>query len=115
MRRFRLTAWLWLLVGAAYFLIPLIATLLFSLKSVQTAKCCTSANYSFIVHDQAIQHKVPALGRGPQLLDPIGVYAAPRVYKWPDQPRPDRPLVIREIPCAQITEILWLIVGVTRS
>jgi putative spermidine/putrescine transport system permease protein len=50
-RRFRLTAWLWLLVGAAYFLIPLIATLLFSLKSVQTAKCCTSANYSFIVHD----------------------------------------------------------------
>ena len=35
------TAVVWLLIGAAYFLVPLIATLLFSLKNDQTAKCCT--------------------------------------------------------------------------
>jgi putative spermidine/putrescine transport system permease protein len=51
MRRFRVTAWFWLLVAAAYFLIPLIATLLFSLKNSQTNKCCSGAAYSFIVHD----------------------------------------------------------------
>ena len=41
----------WLLVAAAFFLIPLIATLLFSLRSLQTNKCCSSAAYSLIVHD----------------------------------------------------------------
>src|SRR3989440_9880675 len=41
----------WLLVAAAFFLIPLIATLLFSLRSIQTGKCCTGKNYSLIVHD----------------------------------------------------------------
>ena len=41
----------WLLVAAAFFLIPLIATLLFSLRSIQTGKCCSSAAYSLIVHD----------------------------------------------------------------
>src|SRR3989440_5593217 len=41
----------WLLVAAAFFLIPLIATLLFSLRSLQTGKCCSSAAYSLIVHD----------------------------------------------------------------
>jgi putative spermidine/putrescine transport system permease protein len=51
MRRFRVTAWFWLLVAAAYFLIPLVATLLFSIKSAQTNKCCSSAAYSFILHD----------------------------------------------------------------
>ena len=45
------SAVVWLLVAAAFFLIPLIATLLFSLKSLQTGKCCTGANYSLIVHD----------------------------------------------------------------
>ena len=45
------TAVLWLLVGAAYFLIPLIATLLFSLKNDQTAKCCTLANYQGVFDD----------------------------------------------------------------
>ena len=45
------SAAVWLLVGAAYFLIPLVATLLFSLKNDQTAKCCTLANYGFILHD----------------------------------------------------------------
>jgi putative spermidine/putrescine transport system permease protein len=41
----------WLLVGAGYFLIPLIATLLFSLKSGQTNKCCTAAAYGTVLHD----------------------------------------------------------------
>jgi putative spermidine/putrescine transport system permease protein len=45
------SAVLWLLVGAAYFLLPLLAMLLFSLKSGTTGKCCTSANYSEIFHD----------------------------------------------------------------
>jgi putative spermidine/putrescine transport system permease protein len=42
---------LWLLLGAAYFLIPLAATLVFSLKSNQTGTCCTLENYGSIVHD----------------------------------------------------------------
>jgi putative spermidine/putrescine transport system permease protein len=41
----------WLLLAAAYFLIPLVATFLFSLKSVQTGKCCTFAAYGTIWHD----------------------------------------------------------------
>ena len=41
----------WLLVGAAYFLIPLFATLAFSLRANATGKCCTLANYGFIFHD----------------------------------------------------------------
>ena len=50
-RRFSLTAWIWLLVAAAYFLIPLIATLLFSLKDDQTGKCCSLGAYGFVLHD----------------------------------------------------------------
>jgi putative spermidine/putrescine transport system permease protein len=45
------SAVVWVLVAAAFFLIPLIATLLFSLRSIQTNKCCSSAAYSLIVHD----------------------------------------------------------------
>jgi putative spermidine/putrescine transport system permease protein len=55
-RRIAPTAIVWLLVGAAYFLIPLIATLLFSLNKVQTGKCCTLANYGYIIHDPAFWH-----------------------------------------------------------
>ena len=43
----------WILVGAAYFLIPLIATLLFSLRKQDTGKCCTLANYGEIIDDPA--------------------------------------------------------------
>jgi putative spermidine/putrescine transport system permease protein len=50
------SAVLWLLLGAAYFLIPLIATLIFSLKSNQTGKCCTAANYSWVVHNSEFWH-----------------------------------------------------------
>lgn len=41
----------WLVLGAAYFLIPLVATLLFSLKGNVTGSCCTLANYGTILHD----------------------------------------------------------------
>jgi putative spermidine/putrescine transport system permease protein len=45
------SAVLWLLVGAAYFLLPLLAMLIFSLRNGTTGKCCTAGNYSEIVHD----------------------------------------------------------------
>ncbi|RDI76125.1 Binding-protein-dependent transport system inner membrane component [Gaiella occulta] len=45
------SAVVWLAIGAAYFLLPLVATLLFSLKNDQTGLCCTLANYGTILHD----------------------------------------------------------------
>jgi putative spermidine/putrescine transport system permease protein len=45
------SAVLWLLIGAAYFIIPLFATLLFSLKNDQTGLCCSLGSYSYILHD----------------------------------------------------------------
>ena len=50
-RRIAPSAVVWLLVGAAYFLIPLVATLLFSLKHNATGKCCSLESYGVIVHD----------------------------------------------------------------
>ena len=50
------SAFFWLLVAAIYFLVPLIATFLFSLKSNQTGHCCTAANYSWVVHSGAFWH-----------------------------------------------------------
>jgi putative spermidine/putrescine transport system permease protein len=50
------SAYVWLLIGAAYFFIPLIATMLFSMKSNQTGKCCTIANYSWVVHNHDFWH-----------------------------------------------------------
>jgi len=50
------SAVVWLLLGALYFLIPLIATLIFSLKSNQTGKCCTLANYSWVIHNGDFWH-----------------------------------------------------------
>lgn len=45
------SALLWLLVGTIYFLVPLVATLLFSLQGPLTAKCCTLENYGTILGD----------------------------------------------------------------
>jgi putative spermidine/putrescine transport system permease protein len=45
------SAILWLLIGAAYFLLPLLATLIFSLRSGTTGTCCTGANYGEIFRD----------------------------------------------------------------
>lgn len=49
--RISLSAVVWLLVGAAYFLIPLFATFLFSIKDDQTGKCCSLSAYGVILHD----------------------------------------------------------------
>ena len=57
-RRISSSAVIWLLVGAAYFLIPLVATLLFSLKGNQTGRCCTLANYGEILHDPQFQKNI---------------------------------------------------------
>jgi putative spermidine/putrescine transport system permease protein len=50
-RRIAPSAVLWLLVGATYFLLPLIATLLFSLKNETTGKCCSLSSYQTILED----------------------------------------------------------------
>ncbi len=50
-RRISPSAALWLLVGGAYFLIPLFATFLFSIKNSQTGKCCSLSAYGEIIHD----------------------------------------------------------------
>ncbi len=47
----RPTAVFWLLFAGAYFLIPLLGTLLFSLNDQQTGKCCSLAAYGTILHD----------------------------------------------------------------
>ena len=45
------SAVVWLVLGAIYFLVPLIATLLFSLRDAQTGKCCSLSAYGVILHD----------------------------------------------------------------
>jgi putative spermidine/putrescine transport system permease protein len=50
-RRIAPGAVVWLALGAAYFLIPLVATLLFSLKGEITGKCCTLGSYGTILDD----------------------------------------------------------------
>ena len=47
------SAAIWVLLAAAYFIIPLIATLLFSLNQQQTGKCCSVHAYGTILHDGA--------------------------------------------------------------
>jgi putative spermidine/putrescine transport system permease protein len=50
------SAVVWLLIGAAYFFIPLLATLIFSLRSNATGKCCTLASYSWVIHNPDFWH-----------------------------------------------------------
>ena len=47
------TAVIWLVLAGAYFIIPLIATLLFSLNQQQTGHCCSAHAYGTILHDGA--------------------------------------------------------------
>ncbi len=49
--RIAASALVWLVLGAIYFLVPLIATLLFSLRDAQTGKCCSLSAYGVILHD----------------------------------------------------------------
>jgi putative spermidine/putrescine transport system permease protein len=57
-KRIAPSAAIWLLLAAAYFLVPLIATLLFSLKHAQTGKCCSLAAYGTILHDPEFWHSI---------------------------------------------------------
>ena len=50
-RRIAPSAVLWLAVGAAYFLIPLVAMLIFSLRDDITGKCCSLGSYGVILDD----------------------------------------------------------------
>jgi putative spermidine/putrescine transport system permease protein len=50
------SAYVWLLLGGLYFVLPLVATLLFSLKSNQTGRCCTLASYGWVVHNGDFWH-----------------------------------------------------------
>jgi putative spermidine/putrescine transport system permease protein len=52
------SAALWLLVGTAYFFIPLLAMLLFSIKDNQTGKCCSLSAYGTILHDGQFWHTI---------------------------------------------------------
>lgn len=54
--RITVSATIWLLLGAAYFLLPLVGTFIFSLKSNQTGKCCTIASYTWVVHNGDFWH-----------------------------------------------------------
>lgn len=51
--RMSISAMVWLILGATFFILPLIATGLFSLRDVQTGKCCSVAAYGTIIHDPA--------------------------------------------------------------
>lgn len=50
-RRIAPSAVLWLAIGAAYFLIPLAAMLIFSLRDEITGKCCSLGSYESILDD----------------------------------------------------------------
>jgi putative spermidine/putrescine transport system permease protein len=55
-RRIAPSALVWLLLAGVYFLIPLVATLLFSLKANATGKCCTLESYTWVVHNGQFWH-----------------------------------------------------------
>jgi putative spermidine/putrescine transport system permease protein len=50
------SAYIWLLLGGAYFFIPLLATFIFSLNKNQTGKCCTAASYTWVIHNGDFWH-----------------------------------------------------------
>ena len=50
------SACLWLLAADLYFVLPLVATLLFSLKGNATGKCCTAESYSWVIHNSQFWH-----------------------------------------------------------
>jgi putative spermidine/putrescine transport system permease protein len=53
------SAYVWLLLAAAYFLIPLYATLDFSLKkNAAGTPCCTLHNYGWVVHNGDFWHTI---------------------------------------------------------
>ena len=54
-----LSAYIWLLIAAVYFLLPLYSTLAFSLKkNVAGTPCCTLHNYGWVVHNGDFWHTI---------------------------------------------------------
>jgi putative spermidine/putrescine transport system permease protein len=51
-----LSAYIWLSLGGLYFMLPLFATLLFSLNKNSTGKCCTAASYTWVIHNGDFWH-----------------------------------------------------------
>jgi putative spermidine/putrescine transport system permease protein len=49
---------IWLLLAALYFVVPLFSTFLISLKSNETGKCCTAANYGWVIHNPEMWHSL---------------------------------------------------------
>jgi putative spermidine/putrescine transport system permease protein len=56
LRRIAPSAYVWLFLAAVYFIIPLLATFLFSLRSNQTGKCCTLHSYGWAIHNGDLWH-----------------------------------------------------------
>ncbi len=53
------SAFVWLLLAAAYFLVPLYSTLDFSLKENKAGvPCCTLSNYSWVIHNGDFWHTI---------------------------------------------------------
>ena len=50
------SAFVWLVLAGLYFLVPLVATFFFSIRSVQTNKCCSFAAYTAVVHNGDFWH-----------------------------------------------------------
>ena len=48
----------WLVFAAIFFLTPLVATFLFSIKNAKTGNCCSAAAYGEIVHDGQFWHTI---------------------------------------------------------
>ena len=57
-KRIAPSAVVWLVLGGAYFLIPLLGTLLFSLNRNKTGSCCSVHAYGTILHDGAFWHSL---------------------------------------------------------
>ena len=56
------SSFVWLFVGGAYFLLPLVATFLFSLKKNATGKCCTLHSYGWVLHNGDFWHSLRVSG-----------------------------------------------------
>ena len=53
------SAYVWLALGAAYFLVPLYSTLAFSLKENKAGTpCCTLSNYGWVIHNGDFWHTI---------------------------------------------------------
>jgi putative spermidine/putrescine transport system permease protein len=75
------SAFLWLLLALAYFFVPLLSTLLISLKSNTTGKCCTAANYSWVIHNGDMWHtlKISALLAVETIVISLAIFV-PTIY-----------------------------------